>query len=111
MRSTLLLLIAVTGASLASAADSRPQFRGLAFDGTAGDAVLSLTWSEMQRVPWQTAVHDRRRAPPVVADDQVWLATATKDGARPYAVRVAFNTGKIVHDAITDNGIASCFET
>ncbi len=85
-----------TGA--ASGASNWPQFRGPDGDGHSEAKGLPLTWSESNHVKWKTPIHDRGWSSPVVWDNQVWMTTATEDGAKLFAVCVDRETGKIVHD-------------
>ena len=78
--------------------DSWWQFRGPAGDGHTKAEALPIDWSESTNVAWKTAIHDRGWSSPVIAGDQIWLTTATRDGHRLYAVCVHKETGKIIHD-------------
>ena len=83
--------------SAASAGDNWPQFRGPSADGHSDSTGLPLTWSDTENVRWKTAIDGRGWSSPVVWGDQIWLTTATEDGQDMYAVCVAKDTGRIVH--------------
>jgi len=85
-------------ASLASAAEHWPQFRGPRGDGHARATGLPLTWSETQNVAWKIPIHDRGWSSPVIWGKQIWMTTATRNGKKMFAVCVDRDTGKIVHD-------------
>ena len=85
-------------AALAPAGENWPQFRGPHDNGHADATNLPLTWSETENVAWKTPIHDRGWSSPVIWGDQVWVTTATEDGARMFAVGVDRASGKIVHD-------------
>jgi outer membrane protein assembly factor BamB len=85
-------------ASLASAGENWPQFRGPQGNGHADSTGLPLTWSEAENVAWKTPIHDRGWSSPVIWGNQVWMTTATEDGTRMFAVCVDRAGGKIVHD-------------
>lgn len=76
------------------------EFRGDAHDGTALDQSPPLSWGEDKNMLWKTPIHGRGWSSPVVADDQIWMATATDDGKKMYAVCVSLATGKIIHDTL-----------
>ena len=54
-----------------------PQFRGPEGQGHADATGLPLTWSEQEGVRWKTAIPGRGWSSPVVAENKVWLTTAT----------------------------------
>lgn len=95
-----LIFFLIVAASLrcASAADAWPQFRGPSGDGYAVADALPITWSETENVAWKTPIHGRGWSSPVVWGEQVWMTTATEDGHEMFAVCVAFDSGKILHD-------------
>lgn len=76
------------------------EFRGDAQDGTALDQQPPLEWGEDKNMLWKAAIHGRGWSSPVVADDQVWLTTATEDGKKMYAVCVSLDSGEILHDLL-----------
>ena len=95
-----LIFFLIVAASLrcASAADAWPQFRGPSGDGYAVADALPITWSETENVAWKTPIHGRGWSSPVVWGAQVWMTTATANGHDMFAVCVAFDSGKILHD-------------
>lgn len=84
----------------ASAKNAWHEFRGDAQDGTALDQHPPLEWGEDKNMQWKAAIHGRGWSSPVVADNEIWLTTATEDGLKMYAVCVALDAGKIVHDLL-----------
>lgn len=76
------------------------EFRGDAHDGTALDQNPPLSWGEDKNMAWKTPIHGRGWSSPVVAEDQIWTATATEDGKKMYAICVSLATGKIIHDVL-----------
>ena len=92
-------------ASLAATATaSWPEFRGPFANGhvqAPGDTIptgLPTRWSETENVTWKTAIPLKGWSTPVVMDGQVWLTTATEDGADYYAICVDAASGAIVHN-------------
>ena len=85
-------------ASHTVAADAWPAFRGPNGDGTTDAKNVPTVWDEETNVLWKVAVHDKGWSSPVVRGDQVWVTTATEDGTDYYAVCLAADTGKVVHD-------------
>jgi outer membrane protein assembly factor BamB len=98
MRQAAWVIALAISASLASAGENWPQFRGPHADGHADAAALPITWSETENVTWKTPIHDRGWSSPVIWDNQVWMTTATEDGTRMFAVGVDRTSGKVVHD-------------
>jgi len=75
-----------------------PQFRGPNGDGRTDATSLPLHWSETNNVKWKTPIHGRAWSSPVVADNRVWITTASEDGRELFAVCLDARTGKVVHD-------------
>lgn len=91
------LFVAVSCRGL-KAGESWWQFRGPNGDGHVSSGDLVLEWSESQNIAWKTAIHDRGWSSPVIAQNNIWLTTATRDGHRLFAICVDKKTGKVVHD-------------
>lgn len=108
---------ALAAASLCSAGDSWPSFRGPTGDGHATDTNVPTQWSETENVRWKTEVHGKGHSSPVVLGDQVWVTTSDevmasaapekKKGNPPanavkavslFAVCADRATGKVLHD-------------
>jgi len=100
VRHTWLMIFAVGLDGVAGAGENWPQFRGPGADGSSDAVGLPLRWSETENVQWKTPIHDRGWSSPVIWDNQIWLTTATADGKRLYAVCVARDSGKILHDIL-----------
>ena len=77
-----------------------PQFRGPSGTGRAPAGNLPVSWSETEHILWKTPIHDRGWSSPVIADQQIWLTTATADGKRLYAVAANLETGAVEHDLL-----------
>jgi outer membrane protein assembly factor BamB len=75
-----------------------PQFRGPDGNGVSAATGLPVTWSEQDNIRWKVPIHGRAWSSPVVLGDQVWMTTATPDGKQLFAIAVAKDTGKILHD-------------
>ena len=73
-------LISVSGVS----AEGRdwPEFRGPEGQGHSGELGLPVEWGESQNIAWKTAVPGLGWSSPVIADDRVWITTATEANAR-----------------------------
>lgn len=106
VRSSLYTLLAVAAAvhgPLVWAADTEPtwkQFRGDGGNGLALGADLPTRWSESENLAWKTEIHGRGWSSPVIADNEVWLTTATEDGLRMSVLCVDLITGKILRDQV-----------
>ncbi|MBN1561609.1 PQQ-binding-like beta-propeller repeat protein [candidate division KSB1 bacterium] len=81
-----------------TAQENWPDWRGPSHDGVSKAKGLPISWSESQNIVWKTAIHDEGWSTPVIWDDQIWLTTATTDGATLFALCVDFATGKIIRD-------------
>lgn len=99
LRVALLFAVADPGAF---AATDWPDFRGPWKNGLAEapDSTepvgLPLTWSESENVAWKTAIPHEGHSTPVILDGQLWLTTATADGAESYAMCIDTETGEIL---------------
>lgn len=92
-----------------------PDYRGPKHDGHCSAQEIPLVWGEAKNVAWKTAIHGRAWSSPVVADGEVWLTTATKDGKKLSVLCVDAVSGEIVHDellfAIAKPQFAHAFNT
>jgi len=75
-----------------------PQFRGPDGNGVSKATGLPVTWSEQENVRWKVPIHGRAWSSPIVLGDQVWMTTATPDGKQLFAIAVAKDSGKVLHD-------------
>jgi outer membrane protein assembly factor BamB len=75
-----------------------PQFRGPDGNGVSRTTGMPVTWSEQENVRWKIPIHGRAWSSPIVLGDQVWMTTATPDGKQLFAIAVAKDTGKVLHD-------------
>ncbi len=67
----------VLAASVVSAADEWPQFRGPNGDGHAEAANLPTTWSESENIVWKAEVPGKGWSSPVIGKGVVWMTSAT----------------------------------
>lgn len=77
---------------------SWPDYRGPLHNGHSAAVGLPKTWSETENIVWKTAIHGRAWSSPVIADGEVWLSTASKDGRSLSVLVVRLTDGKILHD-------------
>ena len=77
-------------------------FRGPKGDGHAAAAAtgVPLEWGGSTNLVWETSVHGKGWASPVVADGRVWLTTATKDGRSLSVLAVDVESGKVLVDRV-----------
>lgn len=81
-------------------AQSWPAFRGGPSNGLSLDAKFPVIWSESDHVAWKTTIHGRGWSSPVVDGNEIWLTTASEDGLKMYALCVALDSGRIIHDKL-----------
>lgn len=79
---TLLLLTLLT---LPTLAQDWPRFRGPSLTGTSDAKNVPTTWSPTDNVAWKVPVPGKGWSSPVIADNKVYLTTATDN---PLALRV-----------------------
>lgn len=72
-------------------------FRGSNLNGLSSAVNIPPDWNE-GNTRWKTEIHGNGHSSPVVFGNQVWITTATSDGAQLYAVCVDLRTGRIIHD-------------
>lgn len=87
-------------ASPAASTSSWSEMRGPTSNGHAHATDLPAQWSETENVRWKTAIHDLGWSTPAILGNQIWLTTATQDGKKMYAVCVARDSGRIIHDIL-----------
>jgi len=95
LTSTLLLALL---ASIATASENWPQFRGPHADGHADSKHVATTWSETENVTWKRPIYGRGWSSPVIWKDQIWLTTATLDGKQLFAVCIDRQSGDVIHN-------------
>lgn len=103
MRNKLAAVIALgmlISATVLSADENWPQFRGPRADGQSDSKNLPTQWSETENIVWKTAIHGRGWSSPVVWGNQIWMGTATDDGKQMFAVCVDKTSGEILHDVL-----------
>jgi len=94
------LIFTLLLAALTLHAEDWPQFRGPRADAKSSAAGIPLTWSETNNVKWKTEIHGKAWSGPVVAGNQVWVTTATKDGKKLSVLQLNRETGKIERDQL-----------
>ena len=87
-------------AVFAAGAGEWPQFRGPTGQGTATARGLPRSWSETNNILWQTKLPGLGHSSPVVADNRVWLTSATDKGRSRHVVCVDLATGKVARDIV-----------
>ena len=93
------VLVAAGSSGIAVAQGSAwPDYRGPRHDGHSTATGLPTEWSEKKNVAWKTRIHGRAWSSPVIADDEVWVTTATKKGDKLSVLCVDLDSGKVVHD-------------
>jgi outer membrane protein assembly factor BamB len=80
-----LTVAAVLCAAGESQASEWPQFRGPRASGLAEDKPLATTWNVEtgENVRWRTLIPGLGHASPIVWKERIYIATATKPGAKP----------------------------
>jgi outer membrane protein assembly factor BamB len=84
---------------LVLAGDSWPEYRGPSGDGHATDADLPDKIDDGV-VQWKTAIHGKGWSSPVVWGKQIWLTTATEDGAELSVLCIDRTSGNVIHDRV-----------
>jgi len=83
---------------LQSSAAQWNQFRGPSGQGVVQAEQLPLDWSEESQISWKRAIHDKGWSSPVIAQDRIWLTTASEDGKDLFVIAVDAASGEIVID-------------
>lgn len=78
-------------------AENWPEFRGPSADGISKEENLPLSWSESKGIKWKVEVPGSGWSTPVVADNEIWLTTATEGGRslRVLSFDAATGRGKV----------------
>ncbi len=79
---------------------SWPSFRGGPANGISLESKIPTRWSDTEHVAWKTPIHGRAWSSPVVDGNEIWMTTATEDGLKMFAVCVALDSGKVLHDQL-----------
>ena len=82
------------------AGDNWPSFRGPDMQGHSDSTGLPLKWSDKENVTWSTPIHGKGWSTPVVWGNQVWLTTATPDGAKSSVICLDRATGEVLLDRV-----------
>lgn len=79
------VVLTVSSAALAAAADQWPQFRGSTAGAVADDPSLPDTWSETENVAWKVDIPGSGWSSPVVWDDHIFITASigAADERRP----------------------------
>ncbi|HBV65933.1 MAG TPA: quinonprotein alcohol dehydrogenase [Rhodopirellula sp.] len=93
----LFLICALSNAVFAE--ENWPEYRGPEGDGHAVGADLPDKVDESV-VKWRTAIHGKGWSSPVVWGNQIWLTTATEDGAQMSVLCIDRTTGNVIHDRV-----------
>jgi len=96
-RTVVYVLFAIFGyATMATAGDNWPEFRGPSMQGVSDSTGLPIKWSETENIAWKTKIEGRGWSTPVIWGKQVWMTTATEDGKQMFAVCVDADNGKML---------------
>lgn len=74
-----LALVVLIGMPVAVQARDWPEFRGPLGQGHSTEQGLPVEWSESHNIEWKAAVPGLGWSTPVIANDRVWVTTATGD--------------------------------
>ena len=77
-----------------------PQYRGPEGQGLGVATHLPHTWSETNHVLWMCPLPGLGHSSPVVADQRVWLTSATDKGRQRHVLCVDLQTGALVRDRV-----------
>jgi len=76
-----------------------PQFRGPDGQGHTSVKNLPLAWNDdSDNIEWKVPIEGLGWSSPVIADNRVWLTTASEDGTSLRALCLDAGTGKKIHD-------------
>ncbi len=81
------------------AQENWPEYRGPSGDGHAPTIELHAELTD-EMIVWRTPIHGKGWSSPVVWNQQVWLTTATPDGAKMSVICVSLNSGEVVYDKV-----------
>ncbi|MGZ4989002.1 MAG: outer membrane protein assembly factor BamB family protein, partial [Limisphaerales bacterium] len=73
-----------------------PEMRGPTQNGHAPNTKLPIHWSEKENIKWKTEIPLRGWSTPVIADGQIWMTAADRDGHDFFVICVDEATGKLV---------------
>jgi len=85
-------------ASLTSHGENWPQFRGPTLQGISPEKNLPIHWSATEHVLWKTSIPGAGWSSPIVWDNQIFVTSATDEGAAFHVMAVNARTGKILWD-------------
>lgn len=80
MSRTLIGLMSIAWASVLTASEPWPQFRGVDAGGTSDNSTLPLEWSTEKNVHWKIEVPGVAWSSPIIWENRVYLTTAIPDG-------------------------------
>ena len=76
------------------------QFRGPNGDGDAKNSNLPTKFSENENLTWKTSIKGKAWSSPVVKDGYIWLTNADENGHKMWALKLDWQTGKIVNEIL-----------
>ncbi|MEX2216292.1 MAG: PQQ-binding-like beta-propeller repeat protein [Phycisphaeraceae bacterium] len=100
MTRPLAFALALLITSVAFADDNWPSFRGPGLQGHSDSTGIPLTWSDTEHVTWKTPIHGKGWSTPVIWNNQIWLTTATVDGAKSSVLCLNRATGEVLLDRV-----------
>ena len=95
------LAVALLSASVASAAENWPHWRGPRFDGTSAETGLPLEWSADEGVLWKVPLPEVSGSTPIVWNDRIFLSVA--DGERISLWTVDSASGEVLWKQLLDD--------
>lgn len=75
-------------------AEDWPQFRGPSGQGHSTEKELPQVWSDSRNIRWKTPIPGLGWSSPAIADNRIWLTTATENGGSLRLLSVDAKTGK-----------------
>src|SRR6478752_3521947 len=94
------LMLTLFSATVLSAAENWPQFRGPTHQGRSTETGLPLSWSTTSNVVWKTSIPGESWSSPIIWNDQVFVTTATDSGQTCRVLSLDTKSGKILWDKI-----------
>ena len=73
-------------------------FRGSNMDGHAEVEIAPLSWGETENVVWKVPTKGLGWSSPVIFDSQIWMTSASKEGAEFYTLCYDLETGNLLDE-------------
>lgn len=99
MRNYVTLFLALAYSSSFLSSQDWPQFRGPGGQGHSSVKNLPLRWSDdSENIRWKSEIKGLGWSSPSVRGEQIWLTTATDDGASLWAICLDLDSGRTIHE-------------